>query len=61
MRWSDANPEKRFRLQPFGGTADAEATFGGFTIPSRLNVGNHNGTDDYLPFFQAKVVSARHL
>lgn len=61
MRWSDVNPEKTFRLQPFGGTAEAEATFGGFTIPSQLEVGNHYGTDGYLPFFQATITSAEYL
>jgi hypothetical protein len=60
LRWSNANPEKRFRLQPFGGTIEAEARFGGFTIPARLSVGNHFGTDDYLPFFQAEITSASY-
>lgn len=61
LRWSDANPDKRFKLQPFGGTVSAEATFGGVTIPSRLSVGNHYGTPDYLPFFQAEITRARYL
>jgi len=61
MRWSDANPEKTFRLQPFGGTMEAEATFAGFTIPSLVKVGNHFGTDDYLPFFQAQIMAAEFL
>jgi hypothetical protein len=61
QRWSNANAEKRFQLQPFGGTVAGEATFGGYTIPAQLNVGNHYGTDEYLPFFQAEVVSARFL
>jgi hypothetical protein len=61
MRWSDANPEKKFRLQPFGGTIEAEAGFGGFTIPSDIKVGNHYGTDTYFPFFQARITSAEYL
>ena len=58
QRWSNANPEQAFRLQPFGGTIEAEATFGGFTIPTVLNVGNHFGTSDYFPFFQAEIIGA---
>jgi hypothetical protein len=59
QRWSNANPERRFRLQPFGGTILESATFGGFTIPAEVQVGNHYGTADYLPFFQARIVGAR--
>jgi hypothetical protein len=58
QRWSNANPQNVFRLQPFGGTMDEEATFGGYTIPVKLSVGNHFGRDEYLPFFQAEVVQA---
>lgn len=61
LRWSDANPDKTFRLQPFGGTAQAEAAFDGFTIPTELRVGNHFGTSDYLPFFQAHVTLSKYL
>ena len=61
QRWSNANPEKRFRLQPFGGSVLAEGTFQGFTIPARIAVGNHYGTDDYLPFFQVDLSSARYF
>jgi hypothetical protein len=60
QRWSNANPEKRFRLQPFGGTMEAEQRSGATPFPARLKVGNHFGTDDYLPFFQAEIVSARY-
>jgi len=61
QRWSNANPEQVFRLQPFGGTISSEATFGGFTIPSKLRMGNHFGTDDFLPFFQVQVSGAEYL
>lgn len=58
MRWSDANPQKLFQLQPFGGTMEREATFDGYTIPSVVTVGNMFGTDDYFPFYQAQVLQA---
>ena len=60
-RWSDANPEKVFQHQPFGGTMEEEATFGGYTIPSVVHVGNHFGTDEYFAFFNARLVGADHL
>ena len=58
LRWSDANPEEVFRLQPFGGTFASEATFGGFTIPAEVEVGNMFGTVDHAPFFRARIVAA---
>jgi hypothetical protein len=58
QRWSNANPEQAFRLQPFGGTMEADATFEGYTIPTVIRVGNHFGTGDYLPFFQATITRA---
>jgi hypothetical protein len=60
QRWSNANAEQAFRLQPFGGTVRADRTFEGLTIPSRVAVGNHFGTAEYLPFFQAEVTRARY-
>lgn len=60
QRWSNANPQKKFRLQPFGGVMLAESTFGGLTVPSRMAVGNHFGTPDYLPFFQARILTLRY-
>ena len=59
-RWSNANPAAQFRLQPFGGTVEGERSFAGYTIPSHLHMGNHYGTDDYLPFFQAEVISVAY-
>lgn len=60
MRWSDENPDKTFRLQPFGGTMEADASFDGFTIPSSVHVGNHFGTGAYWPFFQATITTANY-
>jgi hypothetical protein len=60
QRWSNANPDRAFRLQPFGGTIEASRAFEGYTIPSKVRVGNHHGTNHYLPFFQAEISSARY-
>jgi len=61
LRWSDANRGKTYQMQPFGGTVKAEAMFGGFTIPSQVTIGNHFGTTDYLPFFTARITTARYF
>lgn len=61
VRWSNANPDGVFRWQPFGGSMLDWATFHGFTIPTRVEAGNHYGTEDYFPFFRAEIVSAQYL
>lgn len=50
-RWSNENPEKTFRIQPFGGFLSNFRQFGGFTLPTHVEAGNHFGTDQYFPFF----------
>jgi hypothetical protein len=55
QRWSDANPEKTYRLQPFGGDLAEFQTFDGFRLPTRVTGGNFYGTDAYHPFFRAQV------
>ncbi len=60
MRWSNANPDKIFQMQPFGGLVHGEATFGGFTIPSHIEVGNNFGSDAYFPFFIATLNSVEY-
>jgi hypothetical protein len=59
QRWSDANSEKRFKSQPFGGHLSAYREFGGFRLPTRIEAGNFFDTDDYFPFFKASVTSVR--
>ncbi len=54
-RWSNANRDREWRVQPFGGTVDDFRTFDGFTLPTRVVGGNHFGTQDYFPFFRAQV------
>jgi hypothetical protein len=60
QRWSNANPDKSFRLQPFGAAILAEGTFAGLTVPTKIAAGNHYGTEDYLPFFQATVTNMKY-
>lgn len=55
FRWSDANPEKTHRFQPFGGYLSEFRDFGGFCLPTRVEAGNFFGTDDYFPFFLADI------
>lgn len=54
-RWSDNTADKNWQYIPFGAEIQAEATFGGYTIPARMNVGYWLGTDKYWTFFQATV------
>ncbi len=56
-RWSDANPQKVFQIQPFGGDLSEFQSFEGFTVPTVVHAGNFYGTPDYFPFFQVRVTS----
>jgi hypothetical protein len=56
-RWSDANADRAYRLQPFGGDLAGHRRLGGQTLPARVVGGNHYGTDLYHPFFRAEVTS----
>lgn len=58
LRWSDANPERAYRLQPFGGRMLEMGRHGGFLIPVRVEMGNMFGTPDYAPFFLARITRA---
>lgn len=59
MRWSDANPDKTYRLQPFGGHLSDFREVQGFRIPFNVEAGNMLGTDEYFAFFKAKVTTVR--
>jgi hypothetical protein len=60
LRWG--NPEGHgYGALPFGGTAEEERTFGGFTIPSKLRIGWYFGTDRFEPegeFFRCTIEEA---
>lgn len=60
-RWTDANPDRQFRLQPFGGYLSAFRSFDGFRLPTRVEGGNFFGTDDYFPFYKAEVETVRFI
>jgi hypothetical protein len=59
-RWSNANPEKQHRLQPFGGYLSEFRYFGGFRLPTHVEAGNHFATDQYFPFFVADVTAVEY-
>ncbi|WP_432816562.1 hypothetical protein [Sulfitobacter sp. JB4-11] len=54
-RWSNANADRLYRLQPFGGDLGAFEVFDGFRLPTRVVGGNHYGTPLYHPFYKAEV------
>jgi len=58
LRWTDANPEKTYRLQPFGGRLLEMGRHGGFLIPTRVEMGNMFGTPEYARFFLATITRA---
>lgn len=59
QRWSDANPDKVHRLQPFGAVMSDFREVDGYRLPFRVEAGNLYGTDDYFPFFLAEVTAIR--
>lgn len=59
QRWTDANPDKVHRLQPFGGYLSDFREVEGYRLPFRVEAGNMFGTPDYFPFFIADVTAIR--
>lgn len=57
-RWSNANPQKQHRLQPFGGYLSEFRWFEGFRLPTHVEAGNQFATDEYFPFFIADITDA---
>lgn len=60
-RWSNANPDNTYRVQPFGGFLSAFREFDGYLLPTRIEGGNFIGTEDYFPFYRAVVKTIRFL
>jgi hypothetical protein len=58
-RWSNANAEKVYREQPFGGYLADFREFRGYRLPTHVEGGNLIGTPDYFPFFEARVTAIR--
>ena len=58
-RWTDANPDRTWRMQPFGGYLSEFREFGGFRLPTHVEAGNMFGTEDYFPFFVADITALR--
>ncbi len=56
-RWSDANPEGIYRLQPFGGYLSEFRNIAGFRLPTHVEAGNFFGTEDYFPFYLVDVTN----
>ena len=61
QRWSNANAEKEYRLQPFGGYLSEFRNFFGFQLPTHVEAGNLFGTDSYFSFFVADVSDIRFV
>jgi hypothetical protein len=59
LRWSNANPTRRWQMQPFGGKLSQFRTVDGYCLPTQVIGGNFFGTDNYFPFFRAEVTSIR--
>jgi len=59
QRWSDANPERRYRLQPFGGFLSDFREVQGFRVLFSVEAGSMFGTEAYFPFFRARLKSVR--
>lgn len=61
QRWSNANVDKAYRLQPFGGYLSQFREIDGIKVPTRIEAGNFFGTADYFPFYRVDVQKLRWL
>lgn len=61
QRWSNVNAEKQYRSQPFGGELFDFKDFDGYRLPTRVEGGNHIGTENYFAFYKAEVTAIRFV
>jgi hypothetical protein len=59
QRWTNANPDRACRLQPFGAVMSDFREVGGYRLPFHVETGNMFGTEAYFPFFVAEVTDIR--
>jgi len=55
-RWTNANADKVYRVQPFGGELSDFRSVSGYRLPFRVDGGNFFGTPEYFPFYRARVL-----
>lgn len=58
-RWGDKTENGDWQYLPFGGEMQAEKTFGGYTVPVKMNAGWWFGTDKYSASFQPTIEQAK--
>jgi hypothetical protein len=59
MRWSRENEQRKWQLQPFGGTIEVIREQDGYRVAGLVRGGNWFGTDRYFPFYKARLNSIR--
>jgi len=58
-RYGNQTPGLRYQYIPFGGLIDEEATFGGYTMPSRIRAGWWYDTNRYEESLRFRVTYAQ--
>lgn len=58
-RWTNANLEKAYRIQPFGGELSDFRKVSGYRVPFQVDGGNFFGTPEYFPFYRARLTAVR--
>jgi hypothetical protein len=58
-RWTNANEEKVYRNQPFGGELSDFRSVSGYRVPFQVDGGNFFGTPEYFPFYKARLTALR--